>query len=202
LSARESKGKGRTPSAPTKSSNPDAVCYNCDRKGHYKTECWRPGGGKEGQGPRQQKRKGERSQKQTANAAAESEAQDNQYAFVTSDLATIAKDLNIPIEKRGAIVDLGAMSHFCPDWMRFLNFMSIPPQDIHTADGSTLSAIGQGDIKVELPLGQKKTTVTLKNALYAPKMAFTLISTNRITAAGLAVLFKGCMCKILSHAPK
>jgi hypothetical protein len=76
------------------------------------------------------------------------------------------------------------------------------PQDIHTADGSTLSAIGRGDVKVELPLGQKKTTVTLKNALYGPKMAFTLISTNQIMAAGLAVLFEGHMCKILLHAPK
>jgi hypothetical protein len=33
-------------------------------------------------------------------------------------------------------------------------------------------------------------------------MAFTLISTNRITAAGLAVHFEGKMCKILSPAPK
>jgi hypothetical protein len=119
-----------------------------------------------------------------------------------SDLASITKDLNVPIEKRGAIVDSGAMSHFCPDQTRFLNFVTIPPQDIHTADGSMLSAIGWGDIKVELPWGQKKTTVTLKNTIYAPKMAFTLISTNWITAAGLAVLFEGHMCKILLHAPK
>ncbi|KAG1852281.1 hypothetical protein DFJ58DRAFT_628847, partial [Suillus subalutaceus] len=32
-------------------------------------------------------------------------------------------------------------------------------------------------------------------------MAFTLISTNRITVAGLAVLFEGRMCKILSQGP-
>jgi hypothetical protein len=32
-------------------------------------------------------------------------------------------------------------------------------------------------------------------------MAFTLISTNCITEAGMAVLFKGRMCTILSHGP-
>ena len=25
-------------------------CYNCKKRGHYKSECWAPGGGKEGQG--------------------------------------------------------------------------------------------------------------------------------------------------------
>jgi hypothetical protein len=73
---------------------------------------------------------------------------------------------------------------------------------VHTADGSTLSAIGRGDVKVDLPLGDRRTSVVLKNALYAPTMAFTLISTNRITAAGMAVLFEGRMCKILSKGPE
>jgi hypothetical protein len=50
-------------------------------------------------------------------------------------------------------------------------------------------------------LGDEQTTVTLKNALYAPTMAFTLISTPHITAVSLAVLFEGRMCKILSKGP-
>jgi hypothetical protein len=52
-SAKGNGGKGRnSKSAPT---NPDAVCYNCECKGHYKEDCWRKGGGKEGQGPNQKK---------------------------------------------------------------------------------------------------------------------------------------------------
>ena len=27
-------------------------CFNCKNRGHYKSDCWAPGGGKEGQGPR------------------------------------------------------------------------------------------------------------------------------------------------------
>jgi hypothetical protein len=33
------------------------VCHNCQKKGHMKKDCWRPGGGKEGQGPKQKKGK-------------------------------------------------------------------------------------------------------------------------------------------------
>jgi hypothetical protein len=201
LAVRESRGKGKSVPSSAKS-NPDAICYNCDRKGHYKTDCWCPGGGKEGQGPHQQRRKGEKVGKQAANSATKSTDTHDQYAFVTSDLANIAKNLGVPAEKRGTIMDSGATSHFCPDHLKFTNFEEITPQDIHTAESSTLSAIGRGDVLIDLPLGEKQMTVTLKNALYAPTMVFTLISTNHITLAGLAVLFEGQMCKILSQGPK
>ena len=109
---------------------------------------------------------------------------------------------DLPVERRGAIVDSGATSHFCPDRSKFTSYTSIEPQNIHTADGSTISAIGRGNVLIDLPLGMTHTTVTLKDALYAPKMAFTLIATNRIAAAGLAVHFEDKLCKILSPGPK
>jgi hypothetical protein len=199
LSARLPSGKGKA-STPTQS-NPDAMCYNCDRKGHYKTDCWRPGGGKEGQGPRQWHKRGGCTQKQAANAAKEAEENDN-YAFMMSDLAGIAKTLNVPADRQGAIVDSGASAHFCPDRSKFKNFVDISPQEVYTVNGSVLSVTGCGDMTIDLPLGTKRTMVTLKDALYAPTMAFTLISTNRIASAGLAVLFEGKMCKILSKGPK
>jgi hypothetical protein len=73
LSAKaNSGGRGRTSSSGAAQSNPDAMCYNCDRKGHYKSDCWRPGGGKEGQGPNQRQRRGARTTKHTANTATDS----------------------------------------------------------------------------------------------------------------------------------
>jgi hypothetical protein len=113
-----------------------------------------------------------------------------------SDTANIANGRDL------AIIDSGATSHFCPDRSKFTSYTSITPQDIHTADGSAISAIGRGNVKIDLPLGNKRTTVTLKDALYAPKMAFTLIATNRIAAAGLAVHFEDKLCKILSPGPQ
>jgi hypothetical protein len=98
----------------------------------------------------------------------------------------------VPKECQGAIIDFGASTHF----------VSIEPQDIHTADGTKVPDIGRGDVKLELPLGNKHTSITLRNTLYAPQMAFTLVLTNQITAAGFAVHFEGTMCCILSQGPK
>jgi len=171
----------------------DTVCFNCEKKGHFKSDCWAKGGGKEGQRPAGQGcRNGN---KETASAAVSTPAppQEN-YAFSASAPTNVGR--------RGAIIDSRATSHFCPDRTRFTMFEAIPPQDVQTADGSTISALGCGDIQVELPLEEKRTTVTLKNILYTPKMALTLISTNRIVAAGYAVHFENKHCKILVPAPR
>src|SRR5882762_10276429 len=178
----------------------DVVCYNCERKGHKKPDCWRPGGGKEGQGPQQQNRNGAQSHKPRANVATAA-ADTTEYAFATSDMCGIANQLKIPVESRGAIIDSGASSHFCPDRSKFIDFTAIDPLEVRTADGSSISATGRGNVRIELPLGAERTAVTLKDVLYTPKMAFTLISTNRITAAGFTLHFEDRMCKMLSPAP-
>ena len=38
-------------------SKKDVECFNCHKKGHYAADCWAKGGGKEGQGPRNKKKK-------------------------------------------------------------------------------------------------------------------------------------------------
>lgn len=77
--------------------NTDITCFNCKRKGHYKTDCWRPGGGKEGQGLNQRKRGGH-APKEGANSAASGPTPDN-YAFATSSLSSVAKQLKVPVER-------------------------------------------------------------------------------------------------------
>ena len=43
----EKGGKGGSNSNSRKK---NVECHNCHKKGHYKSDCWAPGGGKEGQG--------------------------------------------------------------------------------------------------------------------------------------------------------
>ena len=56
-----------------------------------------------------------------------------------------------------------------------------------------------GDLEVEMPNGSKSTTMTFKNAIHAPQMAFTLISISRLDKAGYQVMFKKGMCTILNQ---
>ena len=41
----------------SKKSKKDVECYNCHNKGHFKSDCWAPGGGAEGKGPKKWKGK-------------------------------------------------------------------------------------------------------------------------------------------------
>src|SRR5882757_11246195 len=59
FTAKAAKGKGRE-SANSSQANQDVTCHNCECKGHYKSDCWRKGGGKEGQGPKQRGREAEK----------------------------------------------------------------------------------------------------------------------------------------------
>jgi hypothetical protein len=169
----------------------DTICYNCNKTGHFKTDCWAKGGGKEEQRPTGQGwRNGGKTAANTATATPA--LSPNNYTFATS----------IQVGRGSTIIDLGATSHFCPDCAKFITFEAIKAQDVRTADGTTISALGRGDIKVDLPLGNKYTTVTLKNTLYTPKMVLTLILAHRITTAGFTVQFEKDACKILSPTPK
>jgi hypothetical protein len=197
FNARVAQGKSRNAGG-SNQQNPDAMCTNCDRKGHWKSDCWRKGGGKEGQGPRQKKA---RQNKMAATAAAATDSQDN-YAFASIDSVPMTGEKDSPAKNRTAIIDSGATSHFCPNRAEFILYNPITPLDIRTADGSIISAIGRGDVRMNLLLGSKWTMVTLKDALHVPKMSYMLVATNRITAAGLAVHFEGTNCRILSSGPK
>ena len=59
-----------------------------------------------------------------------------------------------------------------------------------------------GDLQIRVPNGESFTPVILKDALYAPEMALTIVSIGRITKAGCAVTFEGDSCTIKNHTCK
>ena len=69
------------------------------------------------------------------------------------------------------------------------------------ADSCTLSAVGIGDIYIELPNGPKCTKAILKEAIYAPDMAVTLISISHIDDAGSSIIVCKGMCTIKNPWP-
>ena len=83
---------------------------------------------------------------------------------------------------------------------QFKTFCEISPEPIRAADGHTFSALGKGDIGIELPMGEgnKPTPVLFKNAFYSLNMAFTPISVSQTDCAGFTLSIQGGMCIIRS----
>ena len=170
------------------------LCANCDKSGHTKKDCWAPGGGKEGKGPKQQKQgsKGKKKEELAAKTTTE-----EVFAFTCmSTFVGIADSLKIPPSKCGVIVDSGASSHFCPDKSKFVNLRPLEGQNIHTANDRVIPGWGIGNVSIELSNGSGKTKCILKDTIYAPEMAFTLISVSHLDLANCSTTFTGGQCII------
>ena len=210
--------RGKDKNKSSKSSKDDILCTNtpnCGRKGHTKDQCWEKGGGKEGQAPEWWKKK--KANKPSANAVENKNPEKDEpenYAMAAFILPDDPKALVCTSDFRseahaisnhsGSIIDSGASRHFSPERSKFLNYEEfINSEPIPAADGRTFSALGKGDLKVYLPNGsQKPTLITLKNVLYSPHMAFTLISVSCVDRAGFSLLIKDGTCTIRSPSSK
>ena len=153
--------------------------------------CYSKGGAKEGQGPRQKNVK-----KMETVVITTDDNEGDLFAFTCMlDHTAIAWNLDIPKSKHGTCIDSRASKDYCPDRSKFSNYKSIQ-RKITTADGRFLSAIGMGDLYIELPNGSDKTKVISKNAIHTPEMAFTLISISRLDKVSYSIIFTKGMCTI------
>src|SRR5713226_6887211 len=216
------KGKGKvqdeafTAEEQCKNKRRNIECFNCHRKGHYKSECWAKGGGKEGEGLKKstkcedsEDKAKDKHTRDSANAATEESSKDESWAAIIdvddegegetcnmlsalTDSAALTTDSKPNVE----LYDSGASRHMSPSCHRFTNLRSIPPRPITAANGKPFYAIGVGDLKIAVPNGASTTSITLKDALYAPDMGLMVISISRIAGAGYSVRFEGNRCKI------
>jgi hypothetical protein len=182
--AKDGKGKDN-------SKRNDILCTNsnCKRTGH---QCWVKGGGKEGQASEWWKKRGGSASTNVAEKESEDDESENfaMFAYTTPDDPTalictsdFQSEAHAASRSNGTILDSGASRHFSPDCSRFLNYQEIKPEPIRAADGRTFSALGKGDLKIELPNGDQKPTIT----------AFTLMSVSCVDKAGYS-LFITAIC--------
>jgi hypothetical protein len=195
LTAQGKKGRQGHGSKQEKSKS-NVTCKNCGKSGHTKPDCYSKGGGKEGQGPRQKKKKKKVKKLEESTAVAKSE-DDELFTFTcTSDYVALTEVLKFPKDKFSTYMDSGVSDHYCPDHTRFQNYQSLDNCNITTVDGRTLKAVRIGDVCIDLPNGSKQTPALLKDTVYAPDMAFTLISIGCLDQANCSVTIKREMCTI------
>src|SRR6266702_4272133 len=85
---------------------------------------------------------------------------------------------------------------------RFLNYHSIPPCAITTANKQIFYAIGTGDLQIDVPNGSTTTPVLLHDTLHVPEMALTIVSIGCIASTGNTVTFEDKSCKIKNKLGK
>ena len=186
-------------------------CFNCKKKGHYKSDCWAKGGGKEGQGPKRGKSTKDeaapaKDEQETEAWAAMEYAEDPSEESWTDIAAAAAGGSPAQTEVRsGAVTELydsGASRHMSHLRDRFVSYRAIPPRPIQAADKRTFYAVGTGDLKIEVPNGTSRTPILLKDVLHAPDMGLTIVSISRIAKAGYSVTFKDKACQIKNKSGK
>jgi hypothetical protein len=94
------------------------------------------------------------------------------------------------------IVDSGASSHmtFCRE-SSLLNYKTIVVKDINQGNGSSIQAIGMGDVKIPLNSGSKINTVLLRDVLFVPDLKVNLLSVSRLSSLGYRIEFCWkCVC--------
>jgi hypothetical protein len=80
---------------------------------------------------------------------------------------------------------------------KFINFVSIVPKPISTANKVSFDAMGRGDMWVDVPMPKGELSkVLLRDMLYAQDVGVTLVSISRITAANYEVNFAGTLMQI------
>lgn len=75
------------------------------------------------------------------------------------------------------IINTGATVHISPDKADFLTLHPIQPCLVKSVRGSSIIAVGVGDIKLRVPWG---ASILLCNALYIPNVAVQLISVGTL----------------------
>ena len=111
--AARSKGTGKSNQKEKDELKPDVICDNCKKPGHLKENCYSKGGGKEGQGPRQNKKAKE---SQTAVVATNDE-EGEIFAFTCMlDHVAVAEELEMMKSRlRMGCINSRASSKYCLD---------------------------------------------------------------------------------------
>jgi hypothetical protein len=161
-------------------------CFNCDKPGHKKADCWAKGGDKEGKGPKSSKE---------AAKAEKREEKEEKVAFVTKmtqSYAEVAKGVKLEAfsasknqEDHVWIVDSGATDHMVRD-AQSLKRVQQSKEKVRIADDTFISTKGVGSMEC---IGEGGKRLEIKNVWHVPNLGRNLLSVAAIDKSGFKVEF-------------
>lgn len=166
------------------SSKTDKICHNCNKKGHYKRDCWAKGGGMEGKGPKG--RKG----KERTNQATEDSPDLNTAVAV----AYMARSDELDTSKLVWHLDSGTTSHICTMRDAFQTYTPLHNATVRGVGPDVARVEGTGSIILKFKVGNDVIAHEIKDALHVPGAPNCLLSVSRFDDGGGEVGFRKGEC--------
>jgi hypothetical protein len=191
-------------------------CQNCKRDGHeILVNCWAPGGGKEGQGPRRKRKKEKDKEKanvpdeggdESSNVVFEKclAAREVTFAYSSCETGPIrasptpqaAEDSVYSARTTSStapIIDSSATSHIFADRLIFSHYQLSSGKIDDFGDGqSSIRGCGDAKILAHQPSGDS-ASIKLQNSYHVPNSSFSIVSVSRLDDANCYILFgAGC----------
>src|ERR1700678_3781833 len=143
----------------------------CDHRTHSEEQCW---------SLHPELRKKHNNKRHQANTA------DVQYAHTATTTASALCEMNPPAPGPRFLLDSGASTHMCNERPLLRQIRPLKaPSTITFGGGHSVLAKEEGDILFNLVLQGKKTTILLRDVLYAPTMNNNLISMMKWSKQGV-----------------
>ena len=94
------------------------------------------------------------------------------------------------------IYDSSCFKHLTPYCDTLENFVKIPPKIFQAANKQTMSAVGMGEMIINVPNGADISQLRLTEVLYSPEVGYTLVSVGQLDEKGFKITFSGSKCSI------
>ena len=131
--------------------------------------------------------------KDSSNITAEGE----EFAFTTTFAGATLAHSRSPLAKLEIdVYDSGASSHRSPAHKCFILLTQIPACTIKATDQTLFTATAMGKLQVSISNEKGLKKITLREVLYCPDLAFTLVSLSQCDMAEYFALLKDCKCTI------
>jgi transposase InsO family protein len=165
-------------------------CFNCQKEGHKIQDCWAPGGGAEGKGPKQKFKRGKPGEgSHQANLVEETNG--------SFDVAFTVDTTGGHIDERW-VADSASSSHIAMNREYFQDYEPLDGAGVKGLNGKPVSAKGRGTIVLNLKMGSSYNPLTLRNVLYVPDAQRNLVSITRLAKSKYPTLCGEEKCEIFS----